>query len=78
MASNGTTAAEVLVKHYGGRQETADALDVTRETIRLWLRDGIPLERAIDIERASKGLVTAERILREAKRAETGAHEPSR
>lgn len=61
--------AKKLVEHYGSRQEAAEALEVTRETIRLWLRDGIPLERAIEIERTSKGLVTAEEILREAKRA---------
>ena len=62
-------AAEKLVSHYGDKRAVADALDVHEETIRLWLRDGIPLAKAIDVETRSKGVVTAEEILREAKEA---------
>lgn len=61
-------AAEKLVKHYGDKRTTALALDVHEETLRLWLRDGIPLAKAIEVERRSSGIVTAEQILREAKR----------
>ena len=58
-------AMQQLVDHYGGRQAAADALGVTRETIRLWLIRGIPLERAIEIERL--GVITAEQVLHEAR-----------
>ena len=57
-----------LVDHYGGKQEAAKALEVNPETIRLWLRDGIPLAKAIEVERDSRGVVTAEEILRDKKR----------
>lgn len=60
-------AAEKLVAHFGGRQKAADALGVVGETIRLWRKNGIPLEAAIDVEARSGGVVTAEQILHEAK-----------
>lgn len=62
-------AARKLIEHFGGRAETEEALDVSRETLRLWLRDGIPLERAVDIERDTDGAVTGEQILKEARQA---------
>lgn len=58
-----------LVKHYGGRSRTAKAMGVTTEAIRLWLRDGISLNRSIHVERRSKGVVTAEEILLDKKRS---------
>ncbi len=68
-SNRGMRAAEKLVQHYGGKQAVALALDVHEETIRLWLRDGIPLASAIKVEERSGGVVTAEQILREAKAA---------
>jgi hypothetical protein len=62
-------AAEKLIEHFGDKRAVAAALDVHEETVRLWLRDGIPLGKAIDVETRSKGIVTAEEILREAKAA---------
>ena len=62
-------AADRLVKHYGDKKATAKALSVHEETIRLWLRDGIPLAKAIEVETRSAGVVTAEEILREARQA---------
>ena len=68
--------AQRLVKFLGGdeaslraRQKTARALGVHPETIRLWLRDGIPLERALFIEEKTDRHVTAEEVLREARQA---------
>lgn len=61
--------AEKLVRHYKGRGRTAEALGVTRETIRLWLLKGIPLERSLYVEEKTDGLITADEILREARRA---------
>ena len=61
--------AKRLVDQYGGRQETADALGVTRETIRLWLIRGIPLEKALDVENRTGGVITGEEILTDARQA---------
>jgi hypothetical protein len=66
------SCAQQLVDHFNGRRETADALDVSTETIRLWLRDGIPLEKALFVETHTRGAVRAEDILREA-RAKTAS-----
>jgi hypothetical protein len=58
-----------LYAYYGGNKKTAAAaLDVTTETIRLWLKKGIPLDRSIWIEKKTQGFVTAEEILRHAKK----------
>jgi hypothetical protein len=62
-------AAEKLIAHFGDKRAVATALDVHEETVRLWLRDGIPLGKAIEVETRSKGVVTAEEILEEAKAA---------
>lgn len=59
--------AQKLVNHFGGKAETCKAMEVSGETVRLWLRDGLPLHRAIDFEQKSKGAITAEEILKETK-----------
>lgn len=64
-----TKTAQKLVDHFGGKAHTAEAMKVSGETVRLWLRDGLPLHRAIDFEQKSGGAVTAEEILKEAKAA---------
>lgn len=61
--------ASKLVKHFGDKTATAKAFGCHEETVRLWLRDGIPLNRSIEAERLSKGAVTAEQILAAAKKA---------
>jgi hypothetical protein len=59
-----------LYAYYGGSRRTAaEGLKVTTETIRLWLKKGIPLERALYVEKKTHGFVTAEEILRHAKKA---------
>ena len=63
------TAAEKLAKHYGDRFKAAAALKINKETFRLWLHRGIPLAKAIEVEKGSGGVVTAEQILREHKQA---------
>ena len=60
-------AADKLVDHFKGKREAADALGIHEETLRLWLRDGIPLAKAIEVEQKSKRVVTAEQILRAAR-----------
>jgi len=59
-----------LYAYYGGsRKEAAEALNVTRETIRLWLLRGIPIHRALYVERKTQGFVTVEEILKHARKA---------
>lgn len=59
-----------LYAYYGGSRKTAaESLNVTTETIRLWLKKGIPLNQAIYVEKKTQGFVTAEEILRHAKKA---------
>lgn len=67
--------AKRLVKHFAGslsdapaRRKTAEALQVHQETIRLWLHNGIPLERALWVEQKTGGAITADEILREARK----------
>lgn len=61
--------ADKLVEHFGGAKETIEALDINRETLRLWLRDGIPLTRALHIEEVTRNAITADEILKEAREA---------
>lgn len=60
--------AKRLVDHFGGRPETAKHLGRTAESVRLWLKNGIPVANAIEVEKLTDGLVTAEEILADAKR----------
>ena len=61
--------AQKLVKHFRSKKLAAEALNIHRETFRLWLRDGIPLAKALDVERNSGGAVKAEEVLRDARQA---------
>lgn len=70
MESTENALAKRLVDHYGGRAEAARAMKRSTETIRLWLLNGIPVAQAIEVEQSSGGLITAEAILEDAKRAQ--------
>ncbi len=53
-----------LYAYYGGsKKSAAHAFAVHEETIRLWLKKGIPLERAHQVEKTTQGFVKAEEIL---------------
>ncbi len=73
------TSFQVLVDHFGSgdRKVAAAALGYVDETFRLWQHNGIPWASAIEIEKRSKGVVTAERILREHKRREARQQQPA-
>ncbi len=43
-------------------------MEVNRETMRLWLLRGIPLERALDVEEKTGGALTAESVVDEARK----------
>lgn len=63
------SCAEKIVQHYGGKDEACKALQINPETLRLWLRDGIPLGKAIYVEQKTGRAVRAEEILKEARAA---------
>jgi len=64
-----------LIAHFGGREKAARALDVVGETIRLWRINGIPLDRALEIETKTGGAIKAEEILQEARSREARPEE---
>ena len=55
--------ARALIAHFGDIRRTALAMGLSREQVRRWGIHGIPLERAIHVEQASKGVVSAEQVL---------------
>ena len=59
-----TTPTEKLRQKLGRDVDIAAKFGVTREAIRLWFRDGIPVTRALQIEQATDGYVTASEILK--------------
>lgn len=56
-----------LISHFGSKQETASAFNIGMEALRLWGIRGVPLFRALDIERATGGAVSADDVLLEAR-----------
>lgn len=44
-----------LVDGLGGRAATAAKFDVSTEAVRLWLKTGIPADRALEVEEATRG-----------------------
>lgn len=69
MESTENPVAKKLVKYFGdSRSEAARVMRKSTETIRLWLKDGIPMASAIEVETRSGGAVTADEILQDARR----------
>lgn len=63
--------AERLVDGLGGRSAVAERFNVTPEAVRLWLKNGIPTDRALDVEQETRGTkyaIKAIEILRFAQR----------
>lgn len=60
--------AEKAVDFFGGVQaELARACGVTPQAITKWMDDGIPTDRALEVEEATEGVVTAREILEAAR-----------
>ncbi len=47
--------ANKLVNGIGGRSAAAAEFNVSTEAIRLWLKNGIPADRALDVEERTRG-----------------------
>ena len=68
LSSMEKSPAEKAVDFFGGVQaELARACNVTPQAITKWMEDGIPTDRALEVEEATKGAVTAREILEAAK-----------
>lgn len=69
--------AEKLVEAFGGsRASVAAAFAVSSETIRLWLVNGIPTDRALEVEektRTKKQKVSATEVLKYARAQKAAA-----
>jgi DNA-binding transcriptional regulator YdaS (Cro superfamily) len=59
------TGFELLLSHFRTQAAIAKALGLERMTISNWKKRGIPLQRAVDIERVTKGKLKAKKIVPE-------------
>lgn len=48
-----------LVKHFGSQKDLASEFDCSQQAISEWFKNGIPVERAVEAERKTKGAVKA-------------------
>jgi DNA-binding transcriptional regulator YdaS (Cro superfamily) len=62
------TPADRLLKHFKTRKAFAMAFGVTEQTISNWINGGLPIHRAVEIERVSGGAVRVEQIFRAARK----------
>lgn len=51
-----------LIKHYGTQQRLARALKCHHQNIQYWRKVGIPVKRAIQIERITEGKFTRQML----------------
>lgn len=51
-------ALQLAIEHMGSQARLADALSVRQSAVANWLSRGVPVKRAVDIERATGGAVT--------------------
>lgn len=68
--------AEQLVRGLGGRAAVADRFNVSIEAVRLWLKKGIPADRALEVEEVTLGqsyAITATAILQYARQQRVAA-----
>lgn len=52
-----------VIDYMGGRSSVASAFGISREAVRLWVKNGIPADRALAIEEATRGRVKARDVL---------------
>ena len=58
------TAFEKLYAIYKTHDAIADAFKLTRQGVGFWKKKGIPNDRALEIEKVTKGKVTALDVLK--------------
>lgn len=57
-------AFDKLHQLYGTQEAIATAFKLTRQGVGIWKRRGIPASRALQVEKVTKGQVTALDVLR--------------
>ena len=57
-------AYKKLKKIYGTDDAIAVAFGITHQAVTYWKKKGIPLSRAVSVEKITKGAVTAADVLR--------------
>jgi len=58
------TAFEKLHKHFGTHEKIAQAFGVKPQAMTYWKREGVPTDRAMEVEKKTKGKVTALDVLK--------------
>jgi len=53
------------ISYYGSQASLARAIGVSAMSVSLWLKNGLPVSRAIEIESATGGEITREELLPE-------------
>jgi len=54
-----------LIRHFGSQSEAARALKVSRQSVNLWKRHGIPVSRQLQIESITDGAIKASAAARQ-------------
>lgn len=65
-----------LVERFGSNSAVAEHFKVSREAVRLWVKNGIPPDRALEVEEATRGTrfaIKATEILQYAKQQREAA-----
>jgi len=65
--------AEKLIDRFGSNAEVARKFDITREAVRQWLENGIPTDRALEVEELTDGEISATEILKAARKKKQAA-----
>ena len=60
-------ALEKVIEIYGNQSELAGKIGVSKMTITHWKRRGVPIERALELERLTNGQVKASDLRSELK-----------
>ena len=59
-----TNPANRLRQRFGSNADIAKLFSVTRESVRLWMKNGIPADRALEVEEVTHGDIPANDILK--------------
>ena len=58
------TVFEKLHDHYKNHDAIAKAFNMTRQAVTIWKQKGIPANRALEVEKKTRGAITAMDVLR--------------
>lgn len=53
---------EKVIKYFGSQVKTAAALGVKQGHLWYWMKKGVPIKRAIQIEKATRGQITRKQL----------------